>query len=734
MGRADAVMHKALAAYRKGQLADAVRCLRVAVDLQPDQAQALRLLGAIALQQQRPDEAVRWLERAVMSSLEVARDPQIHAALGNLHAAAQRWGEAEPAYATACALRPGDAVIQHNHGVALQELDRADAARAAFERALALEPRYASAHHGRGLALLAGDAAALPDALAAFGAAVACDAANPRYRTERARALICAARHADALEDLAALAAPGADALNLRGIALKALGRADEALAAYDAALAAAPDFAEALSNRGNLRLLARQFAPALADLGRAVALKPGIDWLAGTYLYAGLHVFDWRDHDARRTALLAALDAGRRSVQPLALQCLVDDPARQRLAAQRWTASLGLPAPAPCAPTAATGTADAARIRITYISRDLREHPLAYLIAEVLELHDRARFEVSVLHYGPAEAQGIQARLRAAVERFVDVAALPDAEIAALARRLGSDVAVDLTGFTEGARSGVFAARAAPVQMSYLGYLGTAGGGATPLHDYLIADAVLIPAAERAHYDEAIVYLPSYQANDRQRPRPAPTPRAALGLPEQACVLCCFNNPCKIAPEQFADWVEILHAVPGAVLWLLGEDELASRQLRAHAQALGVAPERLVFAPRRSRDAYLASLGAADLFLDTLPYNAGTTASDALWVGLPVLTRPGRSFSARVAASLLTALDLPELIAPTRADYVERAIALARDPAARAALRAKLAAQRDAGRLFDAPRVARSLEQACREALRLHADGAAPRDIVVID
>ncbi|MBV8380809.1 MAG: tetratricopeptide repeat protein [Paucibacter sp.] len=795
--RTDVLMQKGLAAYRSGDFAEAVALLGQAVEQVPGHATAhynlalaLRRLGDLraALQhfqhaakrapqhfeshfesaqtllglgqaalaaryfndliERQPGHAASYcgLARALTLSgqeanalallsaaaREFPRDAQVHTTLGNLFASAQRWAEAEQAYAASNAVQPRDAVTRHNHAVVLQELGRTREAIEAFERALAIDPAYAGAHYGLGLSLQKRETVEGREAaLRAFDAAIHADAGDPRFHTERARTLLHLGRPADALAELDVLVArqqAGAEAHNLRGIALKNLGRAAEAMDAYDQALALQPDLAEALNNRGNLRLLSRQFAPALADFDRALALRPEFDWLPGTRLYAAAHVFDWDGFAASRAALAAGVLEGRRCVQPLALQCLVDDPRLQQLAARRWVQSTCAGELAPAAPRARH---DAGRIRIAYISRDLRAHPVAYLMAEVLELHDRERFEVIAIHYGPVEHEGIQPRLRAAVDRFIDAEALPEREITVLARSLGVDIAIDLTGFTEGARSGIFTARAAPVQMSYLGYLGSAGTG---LHDYLIADATLVPPATRDCYDERLIVLPSYQANDRQRPRPPAARRADVGLPEAGFVFCCFNNSCKIAPEHFDAWVDILQQAPGAVLWILGEDEQARANLREQAQRRGLAPERIVFAPRQDRETYLACVAVADLFLDTLPYNAGTTASDALWMGLPVLTQPGQSFAARMAASLLEAIGLPELIAPTRETYVQAAVALARDPALLATIRTKLETQRSAGRLFDTPRFTRSLEQAFEQAHRLSLDGAAPRDITVED
>ncbi len=668
------------------------------------------------------NEAAQLLSQAVH---QFPAEPEPWLRLGNLLAGAGQWATAERCYAARCRLKPPAAQPFYNWGVSLVELGRVPEAVAAYERAIALQPGDAAAQHGLALAHL--QLKAFDAALRALDRAIALKPQEAAYRVERARARVQMGEWAAALADLDATP-PSADALNLKGIALRQLHRPADALAAYDEALRLNPQSAEALNNRGNLRLLARRFSPALDDLERALALTPGADWLLGLRLYAAMHIYQWQGFDEKLAALRQAVADGKKAVQPLALQCLLDDPAAQQQAARIW-ARHSFPPRVDGAPIDAPGRLPGERIRIAYLSRDFRSHPVSFLMAEVIELHDRSRFEVVALNYGAASDDPLQQRLRAAFDQFHDVEHLPDAQIADLARRLGVDIAVDLTGLTDGARSSILAWRAAPVQMQYLGTLGTAG---SPVFDYLLADATLIPADLRDAYDECIVYLPSYQANDRRRPRPEPMPRDALGLPADAFVYACFNNPCKLNPAMFATWAEILRAVPHGVLWVLEEDEQARVNLCAHAQSLGLDPQRLHFARRMGREAYLAGLAAADLFLDTLPYNAGTTASDALWMGLPVLTQQGRSFPARMAASLLNAVGVPELVATDAAGYIATATRLAQQPEELRSLRQRLLAARDGSALFDTPRFTRHLESAYAEAHRLRVAGEAPRDIVV--
>jgi predicted O-linked N-acetylglucosamine transferase (SPINDLY family) len=350
-------------------------------------------------------------------------------------------------------------------------------------------------------------------------------------------------------------------------------------------------------------------------------------------------------------------------------------------------------------------------RIRVAYLSADFHQHATSILMAGLFEHHDRSRFEVIAISYGPNIQDAMRARLLQAFERFIDVSTQTDLEIAQLLCTLEVDIAVDLKGYTADCRPGILAHRPAPIQVSYLGYPGSM---AAPYIDYLLADRIVIPDSHRSFYSEQVVYLPdSYQVNDDRRGPAAVTPtRAECGLPEQGFVFCCFNNTFKITPFMFDIWMRLLQQAPASVLWLLKDSDLVERNLRHEAVAHGVAAERLIFAPRQEPAAHLARHRLADLFLDTLPYNAHTTASDALWAGLPVVTCTGGSFASRVAASLLHAVDLAELVAHSPEDYERLALSLANDPSRLQAIKARLV-QGKSLPLFDTDRFRRHLESA---------------------
>jgi predicted O-linked N-acetylglucosamine transferase (SPINDLY family) len=497
--------------------------------------------------------------------------------------------------------------------------------------------------------------------------------------------------------------------LNL-GLILERDGRVDEAIAEWrwidqhgprdDANRAVV---VSALNNLGRVLEVRRQFEDATDCLARSLALAPEQPDVLHHWVFLRAKQCRWPVYEpvpgVSREAMVRATSA-------LAMLALQDDPAEQLAAARRYVdkkLAKGLPALAP------PGGYGHAKIRIGYLSSDFCLHPVSLLMAQLFELHDRERFEVHGYCWSPEDGSPLRARVKAAMDHFVRIDGMSDAQAAQRIRADEIDILVDLQGQTAGARADILGHRPAPIQITYLGLPATTG---FPEVDYVIADEFLIPPEEARHYSEKPLYMPQvYQVSDRTRVvGPAPA-RAACGLPEQGVVFCSFNNSFKYTPEVFAVWMRLLERVPDSVLWLLGDNPWAEQNLRGHAAAAGIAPERLVFAGRVSPEDYLARFQVADLFLDTYPFNAGTTANDCLWAGCPLVTLTGRSFASRMAGALLTAADLPELITHTLADYEEAAVALAGDPARRARLRAHLAEVRETGRLFDTPRFARDLE-----------------------
>ena len=480
----------------------------------------------------------------------------------------------------------------------------------------------------------------------------------------------------------------------------------DEAMASYNKALSFKPDLAEAHLGRGNILFLGKRFDDAFLAYDKAFSLRPDLTGLEGARLHSKMQMCDWRDFREECQNLISSIRSGQANASPFMLLGVPDAHDDHMKCAKLWvTKSFPF-----TTPSWQQGRYDHDRIRVAYLSADFGDHPTSYLAAGLFEDHDRKCVEITAISYGIGSASEMRKRVVDAFDRFLDVKSESDEEIAKLLRALEIDIAVDMMGHTASARPAILANRPAPIQVSYLGYPGTT---ATDFIDYLIADPVLIPPTHRKNYSEKVAYLPNcYQVNDRKKEISARTfTRAECGLPEQGFVFCCFNNAYKITPAIFDGWMRILNRVQGSVLWLLEDSAPAKANLRREAAARGVDAARLVFAGRMTLPEHLARHRCAELFLDTLPYNAHTTTSDALWTGLPVLTHIGEAFAGRVAASLLNAIGLTELITYSQDEYERTAIDLATNRAKLATIKHKLVENRLNTPLFDTRAYARDLE-----------------------
>ncbi|HMK88288.1 MAG TPA: tetratricopeptide repeat protein [Methylocystis sp.] len=587
------------------------------------------------------------------------------------------FAQAEETYEEILAKSPQEFVAAHFLGIIKFQTGRREAGLALIDRAIALKPDYAEAYNNRGNALR--ELKRLEEAAASYDKAIAL---KPDYVM----------------------------AYSNRGDVLRELRRHEEALASCDEAVALKPDFAEAFHNRGLILQGLNRLEEAFASFERALALKPGLKHAFGNLADCASKMCQWDRRDAITAKLAEDIAADRSVIGPLVALGYLDDQALHRRCAESFVKSEIGEIPPPLW-RGETWRND--RIKIAYLSADFREHPVAYLIAELIERHDRARFETIGISFGLDDGGEMRARLSRAFDVFVDVRAQSDAEVATLLSSLKVDVAVDLNGFTQDCRPKILSRRPAPIQVNYLGFPGTMGAG---FIDYIIGDRIALPLDRQPFYVEKIVELPDCcLPRDRlRRPSDVAPARADAGLPQQGFVFCSFNNSWKFSPRLFDIWMRLLKTVGGSVLWLRADNGPAERNLRREAQARGVDPNRLIFAPRvKTVEDHLARHRLADLFLDTLPYNAHTTASDALWAGLPVLTCTGQSFAGRVATSLLEAIGLPELATATLTEYEALALALARDPARLAEIKARLARNRDALPLFDSDRFCRGLEAA---------------------
>ena len=723
---ADAHFARGCALYRLNRREDAVRAFETALVLNPRHSDALVNRGVALLELGRHDDAAESFAEAL--AVGPARAP-LWLAHGNALAAGGRLKDALASYEKALALKRDLAEAWNNRGTALVTLGRYEEAVASYDTLLALHPRDATALINRGIALAR--ISRHKEALASFDAALAADPKRPDTLYHRGTALLALQRYREALAvfDACIAASPGnADAFVSRGVALRSLGLLDKALASYDAALAAHPKSIEALANRGSILFDLKRYEEAVRDYERAISIDPDVRYGLGHLAYYRLRNCDWCGIAEARAEIAARLRRGKQVVQPFMNLVLSESPVDQLECARIW-ARHEYPPPAQIRTPRRHGRRE--RLNIAYVSADFRLHAVAALIAGVFEHHDRDRFKISAISFGPDDGSAMRARMIRAFEDFEDVRDKTDDEIAELVRRANVDIAVDLMGYSGGCRPGIFAYRPAPIQAQYLGYPGTMGALEM---DYILADRIVIPEDHRAYYGERAVYLPdSYQCNDSARVISEHTPlRAEAGLPEKGFVFCCFNASHKLTPEIFGVWMRLLDAVEGSVLWLLEPHAAASRNLRSEAENRGIAPERLIFAPFAQTAEHLARHRLADLFLDTLPYGAHTTASDALWAGLPVVTCLGETFAGRVGASLVTAAGLPELVAHSLDEYEALALKLARDADALSAVKAKLAANHGSCALFDTARFTRHLEAAYREMWARHERGEAPQSFTV--
>ncbi|HUN73830.1 MAG TPA: tetratricopeptide repeat protein [Steroidobacteraceae bacterium] len=697
------------------------------LELKPDYAEGHNSRGVVLQRLGRTAEALASYERALQHKPDY---PQAHYNRGVALRALNRPHEALGSYERALALRPQDADAQNNRGVILQELGRTEEALASYERALAIKPHDLETHLNRGHALQSLDR--LDDALESYQRAAAIQPGCAEAHACRGDVLRKLGRLQDALRayDRALELRPDyAEAHNNRGIVLQGLQRAEDALQSYRRAIAVAAGNAGYHHNLGNALVRLRRREEAVDSYARALALEPHRPWLRGDWLHARMQLCDWRGIEAHRRVLLDEVTESKRSIQPFHALALTDSPVLQRHLASLWLSDRY---PGQSALPAIDARPRGDKIRLGYYSSDLRSHPVTYLAIALFEQHDRARFEVTAFSLGARQHDELGHRLTAAFDRFLEVGEKSDREIAQLSRQLRIDIAVDLNGFTEHARSGIFRQRAAPIQVNYLGYPGTLSA---PFIDYIVADPILIPAQSRTHYAEKVACLPhSYQPNDRKRAISETIPaREELGLPARGVVFCCFNGAYKITPETFDSWMRILRDVAGSVLWLLPDTAAMAANLRMEAEARGIEGARLVFGSRMALSSeHLARHRAADLFLDTHPYGAHTTASDALWAGLPVLTRRGDSFAARVAASLLSAVGLPELITTTPQEYEALAIELANDRDRLAQLTERLRRARESAPLFDSELYARHLEEAYTQMYERYLRGESPDHLSV--
>jgi len=760
-GYASALNSRGAALAALNRLPEAIASYDRALSIKPDYADALSNRGVALEALNRLDQAIASYDRAL------AINPQHVLALnnrGNSQQRLKRYEDALQSYDKALAINPHYVDALNNRGNALRALERPEEAIASYDQALAIRPEYAAAlnHRAKALHALKRDEEALAscesalriepdladawinrgaalealerhgDALGSYDKGLVIQPDSTQALNSRGEVLIRLTRYQDALDSYnkaLAINPDYADALNGRGAALQALNRHDEALVSYEKALTIKPDFVHALYNRGNALQRLNRHQEALASYEKALAIDPTHPYARWMLVFEKMHCCEWTDREGDLRWVMCEAQAEEHiGGSAFVVLSISDSPQNQLSLANAYVRGHS-----PAARTALWGQERYAhdRIRLAYLSADFCEHPVGFAIAELIERHDRSKFDTIGISFQFAPNSDMQARLRRAFGTFIDVKDKSDVEVASLLRDREIDIAIDLNGLTDGARTGIFALRPTPIQVNYLGYPGTLGAD---YMDYILADRVVIPKEHYSHYSEQVVWLPdSYLPNDPTRCIAQSIPsRAQLGLPAKGFVFCAFTNSYKITPTVFAIWLRLLGRVEGSVLWLRESNRAAMNNLRREATLRGVAPERLVFAGHVELADHLARHRLADLFLDTLPYNAHTTASDALWAGLPVLTCLGTTFAGRVAGSLLNAIGLPELITHSLQEYEALAFKLATDGKTLSEIKQKLGRNRETFPLFDTDRFRRHIEAAYASMWERHQRGETPASFAV--
>jgi predicted O-linked N-acetylglucosamine transferase (SPINDLY family) len=669
------LLDKALESLRNSNLESAELYLKQALRLQSNNPHVLRLLGVIAAQRKQYSEALKHLNAALKV---LPKNALALSNLGNVYFELKEYDNALDAYDKSIRIDPRYEEAYSNKGNTLFELKRFDEALLHHDKALSLKPDYAEGWSNKGNALK--ELKRFDEAIASFDTALSL---NPSY----------------------------AEGWSNKGNTLDELKRFDEAIAYYDKALSLKPDYHEAWTNKGAALNELKRFDEAIASYDTALSLKSDIDWLSGDLLHLKMRTCSWADLENSVEVISKKVMASEKVSNPFLLFNLSDDASLHKKCSEIYSEGR-YPLNSILGPIPKASKKE--KIRIGYFSADFRNHAVSFLTSELFEIHDRAQFEIIAfsLQNSPAGDEA-NLRLRKGFDRFIDVEHMSDQQIAQLARDLEVDIAVHLGGHTAGGRVGIFSYRVAPIQVNWLGYPGTMG---INFIDYIVADKTIIPDQHQKFYSEKVVTLPdTYLVDDSKRIASSRVfTRKECGLSENVFVFCCFNNDFKFNPNVLDGWSRILFAAKNSILWISENNEYFRVNLMAEFQKRGIDSNRIIFAIREDLMAdHLARYGLADLFLDTFPYNAHTTTIDSLKAGVPVLTRMGQSFASRVAASLLNAIGLPELIANTQEEYEALAIELAMNPQKLADIKLKLANNRLTTPLFDTPLFAKNLEAA---------------------
>ncbi|MDB9975108.1 tetratricopeptide repeat protein [Candidatus Thioglobus sp.] len=689
-----------------GQFQGAAKMFETAVNIKPNYAEAHKNLGITLKELGEFDAAVASLRKAIIIDSEYI---DAHYNLAITFKDYDHFNDAVNSYKRVLEINPNFAEAHNNLGNVFKDLEQLDEAVKSYKKAISCNQNLSDPHYNLGVTLkklrqLDGAVQSLNNSII-----IKPDFANAHNNLGSCFILLGQMTSAiECYEKAIEIKPDYAEAHNNLGNVFNALGKFKEGAQYFEKAIVIDPYFAEAHNGLGDAYKKLKKRDKALLYYERAGEIKPGMDFILGEIVNTKMHLNIWDDLMGHLKDIKKKIANNEKAIDPFNLMGLVDDPALQRRATEIRVNS-------------AYPNSDVLpkidyysrhkKIRIGYFSGDFRIHPVAYLTAELYEVHDRDHFEIHAFSFGPDTKDELNLRIKAGVDHFHDLRSMSHKKITLLARSLEIDIAVDLSGLTEKARTDVFAMKVAPIQLSYIGYLGTMGAD---YYDYLIADEMMIPKKNQKYYAEKIVYLPSFQVNDSTESIPKITlTRKDLGLPKEGFIFCCFSNTFKITPKTFDSWARILKNVEGSVLMIYAANELSKTNLTKEIIKRGIDSSRLIFGDSFDRPKYLARYRVADLFLDTQPYNAGTTASDALRMGLPMLTLKGQSYQSRMGASIVNALDLPELITNTSEEYESLAIKLAIDPVKFKAIKDKLVDNLPKALLYDTPLFSKHLELA---------------------
>ena len=692
----------------QGELNDALKSYKKAIAIKPDFIEALYSLGMIYQEQNLLNDAIKSYERVISIKPNLA---EAHYCLGDIFLGLDRLNDAVRSYESALSIKPKLTEAHNNLGIAYKELGNFDNAVRCYQMALNITPNYAEAllnlgfiHHKRGK---------LEESIKCYLQALSIQPDYAEVHNNLGNLLVDLGQLDEAVKNfkIAISIKPNyAQAHNNYGIALNALGHQNAADKSYKKAISIKPNYAAAYANHAELLTDLKQFNEALSSFKFAIKLNRNINFALGNFLNTKMHLCIWDNLSINLKEIQEKIINKEKAIDPFSLLALIDDPELQKITADNYVSELY---PKIQFIYKLKTNPKYKKIRIGYFSADFREHPVSALTAELYESHNRNKFEIYAFSFGPDTNDEMNLRIKAGVDHFYDVHTMSHKDVVNLSRSMKIDIAINLGGHTKYSRTGIFAMQAAPIQVNYLGYPGTMGGD---YMDYLIADHELIPKDKQYCYSEKIVYLPnSYMVNDtKNKVSKRVFSREECGLPRDGFIFCCFNNHYKITPNIFIRWMRILAKVDGSILWLNEGNEIANKNLKIQAEKNNIDESRIIFAQRLNlREEHLNRIQLADLFLDTTPYNAHATTSDALQMGLPVLTFKGNSFVSRVASSLINSVNLPELITTTLEQYESLAIQLAKNPKELNSIKEKLLNNLPHSPLYDTSLYVEHLESA---------------------